>query len=186
MRRRVTVGWSREDLEGHEGWVTNVLRDGRTTGTTTGAGVFVRATAGDEAAGYQIQVYEASGTRDAVVPWDQVVGWRICCECGWHGRELAAYTTGSRGQRHCPEELEKRELLPEWSEHVDALANVAGLADLCAQARHLEREIADRVATMREAGISWTEIGKAARMTRQGAQQRWSGPATAIAQGRPA
>jgi hypothetical protein len=58
------------------------------------------------------------------------------------------------------------------------------LAELLALVPLLDEIIRDAIVGQRERhGFSWTDIGRAAGMTRQGAQQRWGerpGPATSI------
>jgi hypothetical protein len=49
---------------------------------------------------------------------------------------------------------------------------VARLVDLAAQRRMIDRAIHDEVLKLRDAGLSWTDIGRGLDMTRQGARQR--------------
>jgi len=183
------MGWQRDDLEGHEGYVALVLEDGRTTSTTTGGGVVVRpATDADELAGYRITEWPATGARTAVVPWDQVVAWRVECECGWTGDKLhigerrdgVEVRTGylpapsEHGARHCPEWIEDELCRPQWDEHVDGLAGLARLHELAAQARDVDQAIHDAVRNARRGGWSWADVARPLGITRQAAQQRFA------------
>ncbi|MBO0880985.1 MAG: hypothetical protein J2P17_11705 [Mycobacterium sp.] len=115
----------------------------------------------------------AHGAVEVVVPWDQVARWRVACECGWTGSEQPAQTS-PRGERHCDAfpEIENA-FSDEWSDHVAPYTAVHDLEQLLNEQRELEARIKDTVQRARQAGASWPQIGRAAGITKQGAQHRW-------------
>lgn len=165
------MGWIQDGAYGHEGWVANVLDDGRVALGTTGAGVLVdEVTAGDRSAGYQVRGYP-TGSQEVLVPWERVVTWQVRCECGWKGSSRAAVTDedGDRDAVGGSDEM----FLPEWKAHVAPLVALSNLKDLVDAQRALEADIEETIRLARHSGASWSEIGRTARMTKQGAQQRW-------------
>jgi hypothetical protein len=168
------MGWIVDGAYDHEGYVANVLADGRVSGGSTGGGVIVHElTLADEAAGYEVRRFPRSDNVDVIVPWDQVATWRVTCACGWTGPELPAVANPKHGDRYCPEDVEDREFLPHWQAHVAPYTALTELGEMADRLRALERELADKVTLARTAGASWTQIGREAGLTRQGAQQRW-------------
>ena len=169
------MGWIRDGAYGHEGWVANVLADGRVSASTTSGGVIVHELTGDDViAGREMRRYPAATEQvDIVVPWDQVAMWRVSCECGWSGSERPAVTETAYGTRDCPEALEDAWAAPEWDAHVAPFAALGDLEQLVNQLRDLETSIADTVRLARTGGASWTQIGRATGLSKQGAQQRW-------------
>lgn len=153
--------------------MANFLADGRVATGSTGGGVIVReVTEGDRVAGYRIRVHP-TGSADVLVPWEQVVTWRVCCDCGWTGSERAAFADAQHGWRDCPDAVADRVFLPEWSGHVEPVAALYDLQDLVGQLRMIEGRIQDTVHLARAGGVSWAQVGTACGMTKQGAQQRW-------------
>ncbi len=169
------MGWIRDGVYDHEGWVANVLADGRVSGSTTGAGVIVHElTAEDVAAEREVRRYPGSDYLDVVIPWDEVVRWRVTCECGWSGEERAALADAKHGgSRDCPDDFEERIFYPAWTAHVAPFAALSDLEQLVDQLRSIETQIQDRVRLARSGGASWSQIGRAASLSKQGAQQRW-------------
>ena len=168
------MGWIRDGAYGHEGWVANVLADGRVSGSQTSGGVIVHElTADDIAAEREVRRYPNSDHLDVVVPWDQVATWRITCQCGWTGSERPAVPETKYGTRDCPEDLEDSWAAPEWDAHVAPFAALSDLEQLVDQQRDLETRVADTVRLARAGGASWTQVGRAAGLSKQGAQQRW-------------
>jgi hypothetical protein len=99
------MGWQTDDGK-HEGWVANVLADGRASASSTGGGVIVHDLLdSDEAAGYEVRRYDDSDYLDVIVPWDQVATWRITCTCGWTGSQRPALADRKYGFRDCPDTL---------------------------------------------------------------------------------
>lgn len=70
--------------------------------------------------------------------------------------------------------LRDRVFYPEWKAHVgpfEALYELEGLVD---DLQRLDSRIEDTVRLARSGGASWIQVGRAARLSRQGAQQRWA------------
>lgn len=171
------MGWLVEAeglYEAHEGFVADVLVDGRVAGGTTGGGVIVHElTDADIAAKREVRRYDGSDYIDVVVPWDQVKTWRVTCTCGWTGTELPATTNTKYGWRDCPEEIEDRVFLPSWQAHMDPLIALGQLGGLAQRVHALERELGEKVLQARAAGASWSDVGRKVGLSKQGAQQRW-------------
>jgi hypothetical protein len=169
------MGWITEGAYGHEGWVADVLADGRVASGSTGGGVVLfELTAEDVAAGWEVRRYPGSDHVDVVVPWDQVVTWRATCACGWTGPSLPAVDDPD-GTRHCPDDVEEREFRPAWQAHVAPHAALAELGELAGRLREVERRIAEKVRLARAGDASWSDIGRAAGLSTQDAQRRWGG-----------
>ena len=169
------MGWIRDGAYDHEGWVANVLADGRVSASQTSGGVIVHELTGDDVVtGREVRRYPSTDHLDVVIPWDQVATWRVTCQCGWTGSErpvLADATHG--GARDCPESLEGSWAAPEWDAHVAPFTALADLEQLVGQLRDVETSIEDKVRLARTGGASWTQVGRAAGLSKQGAQQRW-------------
>jgi hypothetical protein len=169
------MGWIRDGAYDHEGWVANVLADGRVTSSSTGGGVIVHdLTPDDIVAERQIRRYDGSDHLDIIIPWEEVVTWQLTCQCGWTGDQLPAYTNPKYGTRDCPEDVEDRVFAPAWDAHVAPFAALTDLGDMTDQLRDLEQRITDKVHLARTSGASWAQIGRATHLTKQGAQQRWN------------
>ncbi len=172
------MGWIRDGAYAHEGWVANVLADGRVASGSTAGGVIVHELTGDDvAAEREVRRYPGSDYLDVVIPWDQVLTWRLTCECGWTGRERPAQVAsdspidGYRDYDAFPEIEEA--FAREWSAHVEPFAALADLNQLVDELRTGEARIDDKVRFARSSGASWSQIGRAAGLSKQGAQQRW-------------
>lgn len=152
------MGWQSE-VAPHDGWVANVLADGRTASTTDAHGVIIWG--------------PTIGSGEEHVPWDQVVAWRVMCECGWTGPSVPAYTDAEYGFRSCPEEIEDGVMLTAWNEHLAPFEAVLELGTVSAELSRLTQRAEELVTVARAAGVAWSEIGAAAGVSRQGAQQRW-------------
>lgn len=169
------MGWIRDGAYGHEGWVANVLADGRVTGSSTDSGVIVNElTADDIVAEREVRRYPGTDHVDVVIPWDQVMTWRGTCACGWTGPHLPAYDDTTCGTRACPDAVQEHDFYPAWSAHVAPYVALFELDGMTDQLHNLEQQIAEKVQLARTAGASWTQIGQATGLTKQGAQQRWS------------
>lgn len=167
------MGWSRDGAYEHEGWVANVLADGRLSGSSTAGGVIVHElTADDVAAEREVRRYEGSAHLEVVVPWDQVAFWRVTCACGWTGVEVPA-SGPAGGSRDCPEQIQEQALQPDWAAHVAPYTALSDLERLVDQLSDIESHIADTAGLARAGGASWSQIGRAAGLSKQGAQQRW-------------
>jgi hypothetical protein len=182
------MGWIRDGAYDHEGWVANVLADGRVAGGTTSGGVIVHELTGDDVvAGREVRRYEGSDYLDVVIPWDQVVTWRLSCQCGWTGSERPAQVApnspgdGYRDYDAFPEI--EAEFAREWSAHVEPFVALYDLEQLVDELRSVESRVEDKVQLARQAGASWSQVGRAAGLSKQGAQQRWGhlAPADVVA-----
>lgn len=168
------MGWIRDGAYDHEGWVANVLADGRVASSSTGGGVIVHELTGDDVvAGREVRRYEGSDHLDVVIPWDQVTCWRVMCQCGWTGPERPAVTDTKYASRACPEDIEDRFFAPAWDAHVAPYVVLFDLAELTKQLHDLEHRITEKVQLARAGGASWADVGRATGLSRQGAQQRW-------------
>lgn len=150
------MGWVHDGLEGHEGDVVNVLLDGRIVGTEDVT--FSSDLAADNPAG--------------AVTWGQVACWRGICSCGWSGIEISA-VSDDHGVRRCPEHVEDQVFATDWSGHIAPLVAVADLKSLRNQVAELQARIDVTARTARDRGATWTQIGDALGLTKQGAQQRF-------------
>lgn len=168
------MGWIRGSAHEHEGWVANVLADGRVSAGTTAGGVIVREeTAEDVAAEREVRRFPGSTDVEVVVPWDQVATWRGACVCGWTGPEMPAHDTPRWGTRDCPEDIEERDFFPAWDAHVAPFTALADLEQLVDDLHAVENRIAATVRLARTGGASWTQIGRMTGLSKQGAHQRW-------------
>ena len=177
------MGWIRDGAYDHEGWVANVLADGRVAGGSTAGGVIVHELTGDDiVAGREVRRYQGSDYLDVIVPWDQVATWRLTCQCGWTGSERPAQTApdspidGYRDYDAFPD-IEDA-FASEWSAHVAPCVALHDLKQLLAEQRSIESRIEDTVRLARQGGASWSQLGRAAGLSKQGAQQRWGHPAS--------
>ena len=169
------MGWC-DDSGKHEGWVRPVFTDGRVgSGTSTGAGWYVQPTPG-----------EPGWTRDGewageVRPNEDVAFLQMVCECGaWEGQRVpvADLPTDAYDARwgELTEEGESLpHFLPAWRTHIAPDNALTRLADLADEARTLDARIAESVGLARQAGASWSAIGREIGLTKQGAQQRYGG-----------
>ncbi len=168
------MGWVRDGAYDHEGWVANVLADGRVAGSQTSGGVIVhKLIADDVAAAREVRRYPGTDRVDVVVPWEQVATWRVTCECGWVGSERPAVTDAKYGTCDCPEAIEDAVFAPEWEAHVAPFAALTDLQRLVEDLHSVEARIEQCVRLARAGGASWSQVGRAANVSKQGAQQRW-------------
>lgn len=179
LREESPMGWIRDGAHDHEGWVANVLADGRVSGSSSGGGVIVHELLADDLAAerevrrYPNPDHPGSTHVEVVVPWDQVATWRLSCQCGWTGLEQPAATETQYGTRDCPEEIADRVFAPAWDAHVAPFVALADLEQILDQARDLEQRAGEKVELARAGGASWAQVGRAAGLSKQGAQQRW-------------
>jgi hypothetical protein len=176
----------------HEGYLVPVFTDGERGNGTTGGGI------GDDRIAVGAGEYAADGTWTYPTrPASEVTGWAVCCDC-WTGSAFQPTTlTGpvftrvsspdledlTRRRLYAPdnevayvaERLDVEEaVIDVWrTEHVvgaEALAEIATAAiDVAPATDRLDAA----VATARRSGASWSDIGRAARMNGQSAQERW-------------
>ena len=118
---------------------------------------------------------------DPSTPPDQigprVIGWRSACQCGWRGTQFylrPEWPTTDQFAR-APEEVDAR-CMADWERHLRVVMPVLAIHDLTQQIAQAHDDLDQAICTARAAGVSWTEIGNAARLTEQAAHARWSGP----------
>lgn len=123
---------------------------------------------------------------DITVPWSEVVGWRVQCECGWHG------TTWRRNEATsddpADEQLDADHMLlrsgrtvedsahDEWKRHVQPFAASDEVSRAAHAVRDAESALSEAVAAARAGNppATWEQIGRAAGITRQSAHERWA------------
>jgi hypothetical protein len=169
------MGWT-TDNGTHEGYAAAVLRDGRWAASYSGGGVIPH------------------GARDEIVPDDQVVGWRVRCDCytggsgmtgNWEGSEwvrvaspaetdLAAHRAYSE-DAFAPDEVEDALQAEWWELHAGPQEKLAAVSEAAAAAHKARRQLDEAVSAARDAGASWTDVGRAAGISRQSAHERWGG-----------
>jgi len=186
------MGWISEDGT-HEGYLVPQFVDGQRGRGVTGGSI----PDGQVAVGDLFQTTDGSWeypTRSA----GEVTGWVVCCDCSsatslgsersWLGpvftrvpskalEDLAARRifapdedVAYAGHRDDVAEAASQLWHVEHAFAVDALQEVAAAAAAAATARE---RLDDAAAFARHGGASWADIGRAAGMTRQSAQERW-------------
>lgn len=184
------MGWISNDSL-HEGYLEVVLADGTTTSTSNAAGPVVHIN--DDAGNYT--------ERDEQRSDDEVVGWRLRCDCAPTSADSGSTWTGDVWQRVPTPMLEDLDAgliyvapgepagtIGERSE-VGEIARARWLSihlsplDALAAIRQAQENIAaegerlnEAVAHARASGQTWQTIGNAAGMSRQAAQERWRSP----------
>lgn len=153
------MGWQSE-VPSHEGWIANVLADGRMSSASYSGGVIIFGAL-------------AADGREERLPWDEVVAWRVMCECGWTGPSRPAFADAESGHRDCAEDIEDTVMLPAWEEHVAPYEAIRKLESVSAEIARLTRLAEELVDVARSGKISWAEIGRVTNLSKQGAQQRW-------------
>ena len=82
-------------------------------------------------------------------------------------------TDSKYGYRDCPDSVQDRVFLPEWQAHVAPFEATSQLEALIEDLHGIEARIEEKVRLARSGGASWTDVGRATGLTRQGAHQRW-------------
>ena len=178
------MGWL-SDEEGHEGYVLAVAPDGRTSGSSNAAGILLWRPDVDQrvAAAWAEGRPPTTEEMYELVPYAEVVGWEAGCSCGWTGRRWTRgeTTPGEYGGHDADDAY-----LPDgrtvedhgldlWKAHMEPVGRLSAVeraADALAQAREaLDQAVLE--ARGQEPAASWTEIGRAAGMTRQSAHEKW-------------
>lgn len=173
------MGWliDRPGAEAHEGYVAMLGPDGRGSGSSRGEGILFPNPRWSR---------DSAEPFDIVVPWSEIIGWRVQCECGWRG-------TTWRREDACNDDPDAEDVYPEhmllpdgrtledagreeWRHHVRPLeateavraaARALGEATAALDAAVVEARESDPPAT-------WEQIGRAVGITRQSAHDRWA------------
>lgn len=125
---------------------------------------------------------------------EDVVGWAVVCTGTSHRSALPVLARLDRA-RTAGDEVEDESYHAPWlsdvvrlgeradvaaaagiwrDQHLAELDTIRGLADAYRREREARRQVAFYVSLARGQGRSWTEIGDAVGLTRQGARQRWA------------
>lgn len=172
------MGWMVDGDDGvHEGWVAMLDPKGRGASGWSGAGlIFPRR---DWSYG------DPDDAMSEVVPWSEVAGWRVQCECGWRGTE---WRLGDVRPVDPDEEDSYPEymLLPdgrtleevgheEWVRHVQPTLGAITIREAAIAAREAQDALDDAVAAARRTDppTTWEQIGRAVGISRQSAHDRW-------------
>lgn len=182
------MGWIHEtDTHLHEAALVPFFEDGAVShGSTMVDGV-----------GYEVVEIGRRPDDDRRRPSAEIVGWLLSCDCRrWDSSEVSTWTDPVRWARVPSASLEDlarhRVFAPDTDVHADERPEVAEAARAVWQRDHLDpidvddeiRAAADArrnadaqldaaVAKARRLGRSWADIGTAAGMTRQSANERW-------------
>ncbi|WOC63476.1 hypothetical protein RI444_22750 (plasmid) [Paenarthrobacter sp. AT5] len=173
------MGWESSDYN-HEGWVAAVAPDGRLSASSNGTGMFVHGTTGD---------YEPAGEfypDQEIVPHDLIMSWRGACTCGWQGElwqrvPTVADADVATRKEYAPigeiadvsGEVEEA-VREEWLVHIAPSEAIRGVEAAAKEHRQAGHRLDKTVAAAKAAGASWTDIGRAARISRQAAHERWA------------
>lgn len=175
------MGWMVEaGGEAHEGYVAWLAPDGRATGGSRLDGVVFMNPRWAYGADESVEPF------DLTVPWAEVTGWRVQCECGWRG------TTWQRDEATNDDPTEEQldadhMLLPdgrtledvgheEWKQHVQPLTAAESVRSASAAARDAVAALDEAVAAARAGNppATWEQIGRAVGISRQSAHERWA------------
>ena len=179
------MGWTTEASGEHEGWVSYVAPDGRTSGTSNGLGMLLSHPDRDQlvAAAWAANRTPTDEDMYELVPYADVVGWQVLCSGGWAGRRWAKDEADVRDSKFLDAE---NAYLPDgrsveahgvdlWSEHVAPVSRLSAVeraAAVLVEARQALDEAVHQ-ARAQEPAASWAEIGRAAGITRQSAHEKW-------------
>ncbi|WP_280460901.1 AsnC family protein [Nocardia carnea] len=172
----------RQTIDGrHEGVVAHVFADG-SYGSSWGGGPVATHTAD----GTLLDIAD-----QPVHSYAEVVGWRaFCSDPGdyrgdehwrgplWHRVATLAEQDLDARRIYCGDEMldeESEDLISvDWEIHVGASAELH-LVDIAHdQVVDAQRKLTEAVRTARDAGASWTDIGRAVGISRQSAHERWA------------
>lgn len=174
----------RQTIDGrHEGVVVHIFGDGSYGSSWGGGGPIPTRTADGTPIPYAEQ-----RTRS----YAEVVGWRaVCADPGdyrdvehWHGPLWARVTTRAEQDLdahriHCGDpyglDEESEDLIcVDWEVHVGASVELHLVGIAHDQVVDAQRKLTEAVRTARDAGASWTDIGRAVGISRQSAHERWA------------
>ncbi len=172
------MGWLSTDNE-HEGWAAAVAPDGRLSASSTGEGMLVQGITGRYKPDKMLPGYE-------VVPDSEIIGWRGTCGCRWQGGlwervRSPADADLSRRRDYVPlhvfasasSEVDNA-IHEECKAHIAPSDAVLGVEAAAREYTQAGRRLDKTVAAAKAAGASWTDIGRAAGISRQSAHERWA------------
>lgn len=173
------MGWTSNDYN-HEGWVAAIAPDGRLSSGSMAGGMLVHGTTGN---------YEPAGEFNPdqeIVPDDLIMSWRGACTCGWQGelwRRVASAADADIATRkeyvplgeaaYVSMEVEEA-VQEEWHVHIAPSEAILGVEAAAKEHRQAGHRLDKTVAAAKAAGASWTDIGRAAGISRQAAHERWA------------
>lgn len=173
------MGWTSNDFK-HEGWVAEIAPDGRLSGSSTGAGILFHGITGN---------YQPAGEfhpDEEIVPHDLIMNWRGTCTCGWQGKLWQRVLTPEEAdfasrREYCPagggayvSERVEDAVQDEWMIHIAPSEAILGVEAAAREYRQAGHRLDKTVAAAKAAGASWTDIGHAAGISRQAANERWA------------
>lgn len=152
----------------HEGWIVPLFADGAEgTGCSGSDGV-------------QVNLGDGAEWR----PDAAVVGYAAGCECGWRGQPWTRVPSGkadpdarllaTSGDFYDLDEPDEDRVIEDWRDHVEPHRAVEAVEQAAERAANATSGLDEAVGAARRAGASWANIGRAAGMTRQSANERWA------------
>lgn len=113
---------------------------------------------------------------------NEVIEWYSRCGCGWRGpvwervidpaKEDRAARRAYSADGSIPKTL-LGNLFEEWAEHAQPETLKSSLREMSFEIKRIQGLRDSAVEIARDLGLSWAEIGKSTKMTRQSAQERW-------------
>lgn len=107
----------------------------------------------------------------------RVVGWHTACSCGWRSRVIhsrANYPVRDATAYLAPDALDEGPIQAEWRAHLNEVLPELAVHDALQKEATGRGPVEQAVRQAREAGASWTAVGRAAGITRQSAHERWA------------
>ncbi|MDR6639599.1 MULTISPECIES: hypothetical protein [Paenarthrobacter] len=173
------MGWISNDYK-HEGWVASVAPDGRLSSTSTREGMLFLGITGDYPSGGDF------APDQDLIPDDKIMNWRGACECGWRGELWQRVLTPAEadfearreylapGEAAFVSSLVEDAVHEEWLAHIAPSEAILGVEAAAREHRQAGHRLDKTVAAAKAAGASWTDIGRAAGISRQAAHERWA------------
>lgn len=187
------MSW-RDDSMRHEGFATAVFADGMHAAGSSLGKIYLSTPDGNA-------VYDEKTEEFAWRPPSMIVGWKVICECTadsengnttytvldqlWTrvynpaDEDLRAYRIyagppDDEEAEYAPERPDVEKLMHEqWRAHVRPDAHAGILSNLHTEVQDAIARLNDAVQLARRDGLSWAQIGRATRMSRQSARERW-------------
>jgi hypothetical protein len=104
-----------------------------------------------------------------------IVAWGVACTCGWGGTQLRRTRDADASLRDPPLDIAEQ-LHDEWLIHLWPMAIAEQIREATVAITQLHQRRAQLASLARSYGLSWSDIGDVAGMTRQSAQERWANP----------